>query len=111
MGTLYYAGSPYEIEDRLLAHLKIAITTKLRLGEGFLLSWPIPADRGSGRVSLWLSPAIPLDFVFRGSKPPALSREWLEALERSSHGIRGMIAIPEHEVTEYLAAAGRPAAP
>jgi hypothetical protein len=62
-------------------------------------------------VSIWLSPAIPLQFVFSAPKPPELSRPWLEALERSSHGIRGMVLIHENEVADYLQAAGGAAAP
>lgn len=111
MAVFSYAGTAYELEDRLLAHLKIAITAKLRLGEGFLLSWTVPPGQGAGRTSVWLSPGIPLGFRFGGSKPPALSREWLEALERSSHGIRGMVAMSEGEAARYLEAAGRAAAP
>ena len=111
MGILTYAGRTYELEDRLLAHLKIAIAAKLRLGQGFLLSWPVPGDQSSGRVSLWLSPGTPLAFEFRGSKPPELNRVWLQALERSSQGLRGMTVMPEQDASEYLEAAGGATAP
>jgi hypothetical protein len=112
MGVLVYAGSEsYEIEDRALAHVKIAITSKLRRNESFLLNWSVPASAGSGRVSIWLSPAIPLQFRFSGSKPLELSRIWLEALERSSTGIRGMLLMNEEEAAHYLQAAGGATAP
>jgi hypothetical protein len=112
MGTLVYGDAGrFEIDDRTLAHVKIAITTKLRRQESFLLNWSIPAEQGSGRISLWLSPAIPLQFVFAAPKPPELNRQWLEALERSSHGIRGMVLLREGEVGDYLQAAGGAAAP
>lgn len=111
MGTLTYAGTPYEIDEDLLARLKIPITSKLRLREGFPLSWQLPAEKGSGRVSLWIAGGIPLEFRFRNSNAPKLSREWLEALERSSHGARGMLAMAEHEARQYLEAAGRAVAP
>ncbi|MFC4242684.1 hypothetical protein ACFOYW_04800 [Gryllotalpicola reticulitermitis] len=111
MGTLSYAGADYEFEDRLLAHLKIAITTKLRLKEGFLLNWQIPTDRGSGRASIWLAPDIPLAFRFGGSRPPELNRLWLDALARSSHGIRGMVVMSEDEARNYVDEAGRSTAP
>jgi hypothetical protein len=106
-----YAGSRYEFEDRLLAHLKVAIAAKLRLREGFLLNWQVAASDGSGRVSLWMSPDVPLSFEFGGSRAPELSRTWLDALSRSSHGIRGMVALTEKEAAEYLEKAGSPAAP
>jgi len=112
MGLLVYAGSEsYEIEDRVLAHAKIAITSKLRRNECFLLNWSVPASSGSGRVSIWLSPAIPLQFRFSGSKPPELNRVWLEALERSSTGVRGMLLMGEDEAGQYLQAAGGATAP
>lgn len=112
MGTLVYGDSGrFDIDDRTLAHLKIAITTKLRRQESFLLNWTIPAEQGSGRVSIWLSPGVPLQFVFSVPRPPELNRQWLEALERSSHGIRGMVLIHENEVGEYLQAAGNAVAP
>ncbi|WP_022880580.1 DUF7882 family protein [Gryllotalpicola ginsengisoli] len=112
MGTLVYAASvAYEIDDRVLAHVKIAISAKLRRQECFLLNWTIPNDRGSGRVSIWLAPGVPLEFRFSGSKAPELNRRWLDALERSSHGVRGMVLMNEQEAEEYLRAAGAPVAP
>jgi len=111
VGVLTYAGVDYEFDDRLLAHLKIAIVTKLRVKEGFLLNWQIPPERGSGRASIWISAEIPLQFRFGGSKPPELNRVWLDALARSSHGIRGMVAMSEAEATDYANTAGRSTAP
>lgn len=109
MGYLIYgAGAEYEFDDRVLAHLKIAIVAKLRLQESFLINWTIPSGAGGGRTSLWLSAGIPLQFRFAGSKPPELNRVWLDALARSSHGIRGMVVMGEDEAAEYLKAAGGP---
>jgi len=106
-----YGEQSLEIEDRLLAHLKIAITSKLRVGESFLLNVQIPAAKGSGRMSLWMSPSIPIHYRFGGSKPPELNRRWLEALSRSSQGIRGMVAMTEDEAATYLGQAGPATAP
>ena len=111
MGHLVYGhGAEYEVEDRALAHLKIALVAKLRLQESFLVNWSIPAAQGSGRVSLWIAPSIPLEFRFSGSKPPELNRVWLDALSRSSHGVRGMVLMNEDEAAGYLKAAGSPSA-
>ncbi|HEY0246979.1 MAG TPA: hypothetical protein VGC45_01855 [Gryllotalpicola sp.] len=111
MGYLIYGpGTEYEFDDRVLAHLKIAIVAKLRLQESFLINWTVPSESGSGRMSLWMSPAVPLQFRFSGSKPPELNRIWLDALSRSSHGIRGMVVMGETEAADYLKAAGAPAA-
>jgi hypothetical protein len=96
MGYLVYGdGTEYEIDDRALAHLKIVIGSKLRRQEGFFVSWEHRPEDGSGRVSVWVSPAIPLQFRFVGSKPPQLNRHWLEVLADSSFGPRGL-----HLVTE-----------
>jgi len=98
MGYLVYGQrSKYRFDDRTLAHLKIAIASKLRLQEGFLLSWSIPGEDGNGRMSLWLSPMIPLQFVFNEPTPPKLNRTWLEAFARSSHGMRGMVVLTEEQ--------------
>lgn len=103
MGYLIYgAGAEYEIDDRALAHLKIAIVAKLRLQESFLLNWSHTPAQGGGRVSVWLSPGIPLQFRFSGSRPPELNRDWLQALAHSSHGSRGMVLMEEGDVPAYL---------
>ena len=107
MGYLIYgSGAEYEIDDRVLAHLKIAIVAKLRLQESFLVNWSVPAEAGSGRVSLWVAPGVPLQFRFSGSKPPELNRVWIDAMSRSSQGVRGMVIMGESEAPAYLKAAG-----
>jgi len=111
MGTFIYAGSGFEMEDRLLAHLKIAITAKLRVGETFLLNWQVPAHKGSGRLSVWLSPLSSVEYRFGGSRPPELNRAWLDALSRSAHGLRGMVAMTEEEAMSYMEQAGPATAP
>ncbi|GAA4184406.1 hypothetical protein GCM10022288_05080 [Gryllotalpicola kribbensis] len=108
---IYGANDAYEFDERTLAHLKIAMTAKLRVRESFLLNWVVPSEKGSGRMSLWISPEVPLVFVFHGSKPPQLNKVWVDALARSAHGIRGMTVMPEAEAESYLRAAGSPAAP
>jgi hypothetical protein len=98
VGTLYYgdSGTPIGIEDRALAHLKIAITTKLRRGESFTLSWRHPDDQPPGRSTLWLHASIPLRFVFDEPEPPELSRQWIEDLMRSANSTGGIHLVPEY---------------
>lgn len=96
MGTLLYgAGREYEFDDRTLSHIKIAVVTKLRRHESFLVNWEIPAEQGGGRMSLWISREIPLAFVFNGSRPPALNDRWMEALLHTSQRTGGMDIMPE----------------
>ncbi|MGR0320667.1 DUF7882 family protein [Agromyces sp. ZXT2-3] len=107
MGTLYYgdAGTPIEIDDRALAHLKIAITTKLRRNESFTMSWRHTDGSVRGRGSLWLHPAIPLRFVFETSEAGELDREWIEQLMRGANSGGGIVLDLEHPAAERHPAA------
>ncbi|GAA2029675.1 hypothetical protein GCM10009819_11660 [Agromyces tropicus] len=98
MGTLYYGndGTPIGIDDRALAHLQVAIITKLRRGESFTVSWRHPdEDEVPGRTTLWLHPNIPLRFTFEDPEPPDLSRTYLEELMRSANSTGGIQLVPE----------------
>ena len=102
MGYIIYgAGTEYEIEDRALAHLKVAIGLKLRRQECFFVSWSNPVEKGSGRVSLWVSPNIPLVFRFAGSRSPELNPVWLNVLRELAHTPRGLVLISEKEAEVY----------
>jgi len=105
VGTLYYgdSGTPIGVEDRALAHLKVAITTKLRRGESFTLSWQHPEEQPRGRSTLWLHPSIPLRFVFDEPETPELSRTWIEDLMRSANSTGGIRLVPEHLDTDPIA--------
>jgi hypothetical protein len=87
LGELLYGPQErvIEVDDRTLAHLKMVIVSKLRRDEAFVLSWPRPIREGSGRDSVWLSAAIPLQFHFVGNRPPSLNQAWLEALTESAN--------------------------
>ncbi|MBT2500662.1 hypothetical protein J7E25_16310 [Agromyces sp. ISL-38] len=105
MGTLYYgdSGTPIGIDDRALAHLKVAIVTKLRRGESFTVSWRHGDDQPRGRSTLWLHHSIPLRFVFDEAEPPELSREWIEDLMRSANSTGGVLLVEEHLDTDPVA--------
>lgn len=66
MGRLKYDGSapPILIDDATLAHLKIVIGTKLRRNESFLMTWVRGDDSEDARTTIWMHPAIPLQFGF-----------------------------------------------
>lgn len=98
---MYGGAQEYEFEDRTLAHLKVAITIKLRRQESFLMSWTNPAERGGGRLSIWLSPTIPITFRFSGSRAPELNRDWLEVLNNFSNTPRGLIVLSEKEAMKH----------
>ena len=93
MGLLIYGdgSDPVRIDDVLLAHLRVVITTKLRRRESFTLSWQHFDEEAQDRSTLWLHPAIPLRLVFDDAEPPALDRRLIEELTvaaNSSGGIR-----------------------
>lgn len=95
MGTLRYDGESYELDDRTLFHVQIAISTKLRRGENFFLSWLVPLERGSGRHTIWVDNGVPLHIYYSGSRQPSVNRDWVEALVNSgAHGV-GMLVGPE----------------
>lgn len=97
MGKLTYgaAGASFDFDDRILAHFRIVIVTKLRRRESFTLTWDRSMDEGGGRISLWLDPAIPLQFRFDGSKEPTINRAWIEALVAVAASTTGLIPLPE----------------
>ncbi|WP_374010108.1 hypothetical protein [Leifsonia sp. LS-T14] len=93
MGTLIYDGADgFTFDDRVLAHLQAVIQTKLRRREGFLLIW---MDRTAGPVgvlrSIWLDPAISVQFVFAHPELPELNREWLAILMERSNSNFGLM--------------------
>ncbi|UXW85358.1 hypothetical protein NFX31_14265 [Microbacterium azadirachtae] len=92
MGDMYYGGSaaPIRIDDRVLAHLKIVITTKLRRGESFTVSWPHGDGEPTGRSSIWLHPAVPLRFVFDEPVAPDLDRPYLARLANAANSTGGI---------------------
>jgi hypothetical protein len=97
VGKFIY-GTPsisVEFDDRILAHLKVVILAKLRRNESFSFSWEYTSAQGSGHSSIWLHPAIPLQFDFYGKKDPSLNRLWLEEMVQLANTPNGLRIIPE----------------
>ena len=80
MGRFIYdtTGNSVDIEDRTLAHLRIVVMNKLRRAEPFMFD--VEMGDGSGRRSFWMSPSVPIQFHFFGSRTPRINREWVEEL-------------------------------
>ena len=104
MGFLYYGSEtqPAEMPDRILAHLKLVTTTKLRRGESFTLTWRHAAGTPEGRTSIWMQPSIPLRFVFDAGEPEQLDPDYLQVLVNSANSANGLIIdwTDEHAPTE-----------
>lgn len=76
MGRLIYQERlAFDIEDRLLSHLRVVIMNKLRRSEPFMLQLPHPDH---GNVSVWLHPSVPLILHFRSSRPPRIDPALIE---------------------------------
>jgi hypothetical protein len=97
MGSLYYGAgtSTVEFEDRVLAHLQLAMVAKLRRGENFVFSWDVEPEKGSGSHSLWISPTIPLRFTYQGGRRGPINRSWVEALVKTANSVSGLRIVDE----------------
>lgn len=96
MGRLLYGSTTYEIEDRLLAHLQLVVSMKLRRGENFFVSWRNPGASGRGRQSVWIDNGLHLAFEYSGSRIPGVNKEWVEALASSATSNFGLQLTDEH---------------
>ena len=107
VGLLYYGfeSQPAEMPDRVLAHLKLVATTKLRRGESFTVTWRHMNGVAEGRTSLWMQPAIPLRFVFEASEPEALDPEYLHAMANAANSVNGIVLDWENPHTDKSTAA------
>ena len=92
MGTLFYgaARTPVRIDDRIMAHLKLVITSKLRRNEPFLVSWHDPGGMGGGRSSIWIHAGCDLHYKFDGGTPAAIDQELVEAMSLAADAARGI---------------------
>jgi len=98
MGDLYYGlnAARVGIPDRLLAHLKVVIATKLRRGESFTFSWQHAPGEPGGRSTIWLEPSIPLRFVFDSDDPEVLNPEVIRDLAAAANSSAGLsVALTE----------------
>lgn len=85
MGRLRYDGTsePILVEDTLLAHLKIIIGTKLRRQESFMMTWRPAGDGPDRRATVWIHPAIPLQFGFDAADAPQIDPQRIAELMHS----------------------------
>ncbi|RFA12975.1 hypothetical protein B7R21_09000 [Subtercola boreus] len=97
MGALTYGGgnSAISFDDRSLLHLQIVITSKLRHGEGFLVSWMDSPGVGSGRSSIWVSTASTLLYRFHGTQTHSVNRTWIRVLMDSANSANGLVFTSE----------------
>ena len=96
MGALLYGDRQrrFEIDDRTLAHLQLVISAKLRRRESFFFSVR-EEDGSAGRVSIWMSPMVALQFKYYGTRQPVINRRWVEALHEAANSSAGLILLEE----------------
>lgn len=115
MGYLFYGNTerPIDIPDRVLAHVKVVATTKLRRNESFTVSWRHPDGAPRGRSTIWIHPSIPLRFVFETAETEKnLDRAYLRDLALAAGSSGGMMIdveiVPERVETNHVLEGARP---
>lgn len=95
MGKLEYNSSrpSIEVDDEVLAHLKIVIATKLRRHESFMMTWPSGENRPR-RLTAWMHPSIPLVLEFDTEPPPKIQPARVEEMIRQLNQ-RGELILDE----------------
>jgi len=102
MGTLFYGDAKFEMDDRLLAHLQIIVSMKLRRSESFFLSWAAAHQDGGGRTAIWVDNGVPIRLRFSGSRPPTINREWAETMALAANSNLGLIISDEIALPEDI---------
>jgi len=95
MGKFIYGSgaTSVDVDDRALAHIRLALTTKLRRGESCMFDLELGA--GLGRKTFWVHPGVPLQFHFFGSRIPRINRAWVEELIVAASSPGGLWLVPE----------------
>lgn len=91
MGRLVYPDlhGGFDLDDRVLAHLRVVVMNKLRRGEPFMLT--LPSSDGLGARSIWIQQSVPLVFHFFGGRAPSLDRETVDAMMRAASSPDGLV--------------------
>ncbi len=87
MGYLTYGNTntPVEVDDELLAHVRVVTVTKLRRNESFALTLQ---TRSGGSETLWVHASIPLRFELE--EPAELQRTLLVSLMDAANSSSGL---------------------
>lgn len=106
MGFFYFGaqGHELEIDDRPLAHLKIALLSLLRAGKSVALTITRPVSQGGGRETLWISPSTDLRFRFIGGRAIAIDEAWVHAIIATADTPTGLRLCSPPTLTPAVAA-------
>ncbi len=105
MGHIYYGSDqePTRFPDRILTHLQVVITTKMRRGESFTLTRLHSAADQGGKTTIWMQPSIPLRFVFDSAEPEALNPATLQEMAHRASSSSGLVIDVDLEIPEIAA--------
>lgn len=84
---MYTPDSSYDIDDRILAHLRVVMMNKLRRGEGFMLQLP---TAGGGRSSIWVRPKMAPLIQLYGGRAPQLDRDLIKEMMSKASDYDGL---------------------
>jgi hypothetical protein len=99
VGTFTYGPMALhtDFDDRLLAHLRAVMINKLRRAECFLFTWTDDTAPDMVQKSLWMHPAVGMQFELTVAAAQSLNQEWLLVLDRSANSAFGLTIRPEPE--------------
>lgn len=92
MGMFIYGPSmlSIEIDDVVLAHLQILLSSKLRRQESFMLSWTDSTAVGGGRSAVWVDSSLQMMFRYTDPERPTIDRAWLDELSIAAMSPAGL---------------------
>lgn len=84
MGQLVYAGSTIGLADAVLVYLEALTQQAFREGKAFMLAIQGTSDEGDVVAqSLWLSPQIPVQFVYEAYETVEIDRQLIDKMYKS----------------------------
>ncbi|MCS5498165.1 ATP-dependent DNA ligase [Cnuibacter physcomitrellae] len=89
-----------EFDDRVLAHLQVVITAKLRRGESMLFSWRDSPESGDGRTAVWIHPTVDIAFKYYGHRKPTINGAWVDALMLEANKPGGLQLVEEPQTSD-----------
>jgi hypothetical protein len=85
MGYLSYGNRPHiTIDDRLLRHLMVVCSGKLRHHESFMLEVVRRTEEGAGREVLWISRSMPILFHYESTTHETLDKILIADLQKQA---------------------------
>ena len=97
MGTLTVGTALHHCDDVVLAHVRAAVSAKLRSREPFFLSWR--EEDSTAQVSVWVSTASVVTFRLDEVVEEPLNAEWVEALTSLANTADGMVVLSEQQAS------------